>query len=97
MFRKSILVLCLVSLVSLGCWPTNTDTDGDGIEDGVDNCVEVANPDQEDMDSDQIGDACDNCVEVYNPGQEDSDDKVATVEDYNRRPKVVRLDDWIVF
>ncbi len=35
------------------------DSDGDGIDDAVDNCVDVPNPDQTDSDSDHIGDACD--------------------------------------
>jgi uncharacterized repeat protein (TIGR01451 family) len=35
------------------------DTDGDGVADDVDNCVNVANPDQADADGDGAGDACD--------------------------------------
>jgi hypothetical protein len=35
------------------------DADGDGIPDLVDNCPNVANPDQKDTDGDGIGDACD--------------------------------------
>jgi len=34
------------------------DTDGDGVADCVDNCPEVANPDQADLDGNGIGDAC---------------------------------------
>ncbi len=37
----------------------NTDSDNDTIVDAVDNCPEVANPNQEDVDNDGIGDACD--------------------------------------
>ena len=35
-----------------------TDTDGDGVIDGQDNCPELANPDQNDCDGDGIGDLC---------------------------------------
>ena len=35
------------------------DTDGDGIPDEIDNCPEVANPDQSDVDFDGVGDYCD--------------------------------------
>jgi hypothetical protein len=34
------------------------DRDGDGVDDAVDNCVEIPNPDQADRDGDGIGDAC---------------------------------------
>lgn len=35
------------------------DTDSDGVTDGDDNCVSVANPDQADQDNDGLGDPCD--------------------------------------
>ncbi len=35
------------------------DQDGDGIENSLDNCPEVSNPDQRDTDGDGIGDLCD--------------------------------------
>jgi len=35
------------------------DTDGDGVIDKIDNCVNVANPDQEDIDGNGRGDVCD--------------------------------------
>lgn len=36
------------------------DTDGDGLTDSVDNCVRIANSDQQNNDGDNFGDACDN-------------------------------------
>ncbi len=49
------------------------DTDGDGIEDALDNCPNEYNNLQTDTDADFIGDACDNCPTDYNPMQADSD------------------------
>jgi hypothetical protein len=39
------------------------DTDGDGVEDDVDNCPLAANPGQENFDNDAFGDACDGDVD----------------------------------
>lgn len=36
-----------------------TDADGDGVENSIDNCMNDANPGQEDLDNDDVGDACD--------------------------------------
>lgn len=47
-----------------------SDTDGDGIPDNADNCIDEPNSDQADEDGDGIGDACDIC-EV--PGDLDGD------------------------
>ncbi|MDG0979988.1 MAG: thrombospondin type 3 repeat-containing protein, partial [Halieaceae bacterium] len=62
------------------------DTDGDGINDDVDNCPNIQNPDQIDTDNDGLGNPCDddvdgdgvlnlqdNCPGASNPNQEDTD------------------------
>ena len=54
-------------------WFVGGDVDSDGVGDSCDNCISVANPNQEDMDADGIGDSCDNCIDVANPSQEDID------------------------
>jgi len=45
--------------VFLNAPPPPDDTDGDGVNDTVDNCVNISNPDQADFDNDGIGDLCD--------------------------------------
>lgn len=45
------------------CGSPQTDTDGDGIPDNVDNCPNTPNPDQADLDGDGIGDVCDDDVD----------------------------------
>ncbi|MCB9855559.1 MAG: thrombospondin type 3 repeat-containing protein [Phycisphaerales bacterium] len=42
-----------------GCNVPDTDTDGDGIADCIDNCRDTANPDQSDQNGNGIGDVCD--------------------------------------
>lgn len=48
------------------------DQDNDGVADLIDNCPQVANPDQADIDADGVGDACDNCSLNFNPDQLDT-------------------------
>lgn len=52
---------------------TNSDADGDGVCDDVDNCPDDANADQADIDGDGVGDVCDNCPDDANTDQADSD------------------------
>ncbi len=49
------------------------DTDGDGVFDTADNCIDVYNPDQNNSDGDAWGDACDNCPYNHTTDQTDTD------------------------
>ncbi len=61
------------------------DSDGDGVPDERDNCVQIANQDQRDVDGNKVGDACDdfdhdgvvtasdNCPTLPNRNQRDTD------------------------
>lgn len=39
--------------------PPVSDTDGDGVLDDVDNCIDIVNPEQQDSDGNGVGDLCD--------------------------------------
>ncbi|MFH1405018.1 MAG: thrombospondin type 3 repeat-containing protein [Patescibacteria group bacterium] len=68
---KTRAFLCLTTFLLMG-YPAfadgNDDTDGDGINDNMDDCPQVADPNQVDGDGDGLGDACDPC-----PDDEDTD------------------------
>ncbi len=51
----------------------DSDTDGDGVPDNIDNCPDRSNQSQTDGDGDGDGDVCDVCPGLHNPGQIDTD------------------------
>ncbi|TLM64757.1 MAG: DUF1566 domain-containing protein, partial [Deltaproteobacteria bacterium] len=71
--------LSLLDAVLLGYF---FDNDGDGVNNGNDNCPDNANPDQANIDGDYWGDACDN--DLDNDGIENGDDNCPTVSNPNQ-------------
>lgn len=68
-----VLTQCVdVDLPTLGVY-MGIDSDGDGIFDLEDNCVNASNPSQADADNDGLGDVCDNCPDDPNVNQNDND------------------------
>ena len=63
----------LTAVCDIGAFEFQPDTDGDGVDDPLDNCVNTPNSGQEDRDGDGVGDVCDNAPDDPNPGQEDRD------------------------
>ena len=50
------------------------DDDGDGVCNGIDNCIAFPTVDIRDSDADGFGNPCDNCPFSSNPNQSDKDD-----------------------
>ncbi len=91
-FARCVLLALLASTFLSACSaddvetkPALIDTDGDGVDDRIDNCPLVANPDQQDTDKNGIGDVCENdfdgdgynddidtCPSFPNPDQSDT-------------------------
>ncbi len=65
--------VCLNNVCEVSGADLCADNDGDGINDGDDNCLVTTNPLQGDGDADFVGDACDLCPSVPDPSQSDLD------------------------
>ncbi|MFD2822741.1 choice-of-anchor B family protein [Lacinutrix iliipiscaria] len=55
------------------------DSDGDGVIDSIDNCINFMNPDQADEDNDGIGDVCDDSADTDEDGVPDNIDNCPNV------------------
>jgi len=71
---RLVPVLAAAALLALATAASGPgDFDRDGVANAVDNCPEVANPEQLDADGDGVGNACDTCIYVANADAQDAD------------------------
>ena len=69
-----VFMVAALTLMFLASSPLYADdSDGDGIDDVIDNCPGFVSTDIRDSDDDGIGNACDNCMITANTDQADSD------------------------
>ncbi len=57
--NRAVFLFSFAAMLSLTVARAGPDTDGDGVADDVDNCIEHFNPDQIDTDDDGFGNRCD--------------------------------------
>ena len=70
-----------------------SDEDGDGVIECLDNCPLVANETQSDTDGDGVGNLCDNCPAEVNPDQADWNDN-GRGDACEEPPVVASVGDW---
>lgn len=84
--RRPSIVALMAMVLATGAGVVSAqslrDRDGDGVPDLLDNCINVANPDQLDTDMDGFGDACD--ADVNNDGVVNYDDLVMILSNWGK-------------
>ncbi|NNF61247.1 MAG: hypothetical protein HKN06_07955, partial [Gammaproteobacteria bacterium] len=71
-FNSGAVALSQINKGELFVLMPHLDSDADGVEDQLDNCLNTQNATQTDTDTDGVGDACDNCTARANPDQCDT-------------------------
>lgn len=67
------LIASNVFTVTFRAYRSGIDSDGDGVLDQFDNCINTPNSDQADADGDSVGNACDDCPNTADRDQGDLD------------------------